>query len=120
MVKPSAYVEYAVEQMTQWAPVSARRMFGGYGIYRDGIMFALIADDQLYFKVDECSRQSYQGAGSRPFTYENGKGKTVTMSYWELPADVLDDIGMLSMWADKAYTVACDTQHAKAVRGKRG
>jgi len=63
--------------------VNSRAMFGGYGIFHEGLMFALIADDTLYFKVDQSNRSMYQEAGSRPFPHG--------ISYWEAPAELLED-----------------------------
>lgn len=78
--------------------VRARAMFGGHGLYHGGVMFALIADDQLYFKVDEATRGRFDEAGSRPFVYQ-GKGKPVTMSYWGAPEGALDAADDLRPWA---------------------
>lgn len=80
-------------------------MFGGQGIYRDGIMFALVADGELYFKADDQSADRFQSVGSEPFTYK-GKGKPITMSYWRLPDTALDDPEELRDWADLAYQAA--------------
>ena len=59
----SEFVSYVVESLQPLGPVGARRMFGGHGIYLDGVMFALIADDQLYLKVDGGNRAAYEAAG---------------------------------------------------------
>lgn len=79
--------------------VRARAMFGGHGIYHGDVMFALIADDRLYFKADEASKPQFEAAGSRPFVYDGGSRKPVTMSYWEAPEDALDDADELRPWA---------------------
>ncbi|MCR4263162.1 MAG: TfoX/Sxy family protein [Candidatus Roizmanbacteria bacterium] len=82
--------------------IISRAMFGGYGFYRDGIFFALISDGKLYFKVGPNNRNEYEKYGSKPFVYTGHKGKSVTMSYWELPADILEDKGQLAEWVEKA------------------
>ncbi|MEM6445162.1 MAG: TfoX/Sxy family protein [Cyanobacteria bacterium P01_D01_bin.123] len=99
-----------VSRLTPCGPVMARAMFGGYGLYCEGIMFALISDNMLYFKVDDLNREDYERAGMGPFIYE-GKSKPVTMSYYRLPDDVLDNVEVLSAWIDKA--------RAAAIRAKR-
>ena len=82
--------------------VTSRAMFGGWALYRDGITFGIIADDQLFFKVNETSRAKFEKMGSAPFVYES-RGKRVTMkSYWELPADVAEDREELERWVDAA------------------
>jgi len=73
-------------------------MFGGYGIFHEGLMFAVIADDTLYFKVDESNRDIYEKAGSQPFPHG--------ISYWEVPADVLEDKNRLGEWAGLSMDIA--------------
>lgn len=73
-------------------------MFGGYSIFNEGLMFALIADDTLYFKVDESNRTMYEKAESRPFPHG--------ISYWEVPADVLEDKNRLGEWAKISMDIA--------------
>ena len=62
-VKVSEFVTHVVDMLEPLGPVSARRMFGGYGIYLDGMMFALVADDILYLKVDGESRSEFTAVG---------------------------------------------------------
>jgi DNA transformation protein len=85
--------------------VSARRMFGGHGLFKDGLMFALIADDQLYFKVDHRNRPAFEAHGLQPFTY-TGKGRPIQMSYSEAPGEGLDDPEILCDWAREAFAAA--------------
>ncbi len=66
-------------------------MFGGYGLYKDGIIFGIIVDEELYLKTDETNRKEYESFGSRPFTYDRGKNQKTTMSYWLIPEDILED-----------------------------
>ena len=101
----SEFVSYVVESLQPLGPVSARRMFGGHGIYLDGAMFALIASDQLYLKVDDGNRAAYEAAGLEPFTY-SGKGAPVRMSYHEAPGEGFDDPELLCAWAREAYAAA--------------
>ena len=88
-----------------FGPVRARAMFGGYGLYLDGVMFALIAYDTLYFKVDDGNRGDFLAAGMRPFTYQ-GKRRPVEMSYYAVPPRLFDDPGALAGWADGAHRAA--------------
>jgi len=78
------FAEYVVELLAPLGRVAARRMFGGHGIYCDGVMFALIADDVLYFKADDVNRPALEQAGAEPFTYE-ARGKRAVMSSWRAP-----------------------------------
>jgi DNA transformation protein len=72
-------------------PVHIRRMFGGQGVYRDDLMFALEASGELYLKVDEESVATFRELGSRPFGYTTRDGRTTIMSYWLMPESALDD-----------------------------
>jgi DNA transformation protein and related proteins len=101
----SEFVSYVVESLQPLGPVSARRMFGGHGIYLDGVMFALIAEDQLYLKVDDGNRAAYEAAGLEPFTY-SGKGAPIRMSYHAAPGEGFDDPEVLCAWAREAYAAA--------------
>lgn len=86
-------------------PVRARAMFGGHGIFHDDLMFALIAWDRLYFKVDGETKERFAAAGGEPFVYQ-GKRKPVEMSYWALPGDGLGDPAALIDWAELALAAA--------------
>ena len=77
-------------------------MFGGWGIYKDGVIFAIIDDGQLYFKVGENNKADYEKEGSKPFEYPMPSGKKISLSYWELPADVMDDHERLLSWIEKS------------------
>jgi DNA transformation protein len=115
------FVEYVVELMMDWATVSARKMFGGYGLYREGLMFALIVEDELFFKTDPDNVAQFERAGSRPFVYQS-QTRTVQMSYWSAPAASLDAPTEMGEWCQTAYGSALRAQAAKAgksVKGKR-
>ena len=79
-------------------------MFGGWGIYHEDVMFALIADDELYFKVDAENRSHFEGRALGPFVYEGG-GKRVAMSYHRAPEEVFDEDAM-TRWANLALGAA--------------
>ena len=78
-----------------------RGMFGGFGIFLGDTMFALIADDVLYFKIDDQTRADFQDAGAEPFTYTRG-GKARQMSYYTAPDGALEDSDTLYPWAERA------------------
>ncbi len=101
----SAYVEYVLEQVARTGRVTSRRMFGGVGLYSDGQFFGLIADDTLYFKVGDETRSEYEARGMKPFRpYEDRP--EVSMSYYTVPADILDDAEELVAWARRAVAIA--------------
>jgi DNA transformation protein len=98
------YREYVLEQLTCLGGVTGKSMFGGVGVYLEGIFFALIASDVLYFKVDGATRGAYQAAGMAAF--KPYPDRRVTMNYYEVPADVLEDADQLRTWGRQAVEVA--------------
>jgi DNA transformation protein len=94
------------DQMAEFGKVSIKKMFGGAGVYRDGLMFALVADDVLYLKADGESRGDFDAAGLPPFTYEAGDGKRTIMSYFRAPEACLDDPGEMAEWCRKGFAAA--------------
>ena len=101
------YTDRVMEQLTPLGGIGGRAMFGGYGIFHEGIMFGIISADTLYFKVNDSNHAAYEGAGSRPFTHSR--------SYYEVPADVLDDAARLHDWAQVAIAVG----HVAAKKKRR-
>ncbi|MFZ5877166.1 MAG: TfoX/Sxy family protein [Nitrospirota bacterium] len=96
--------DYVLAQLACLGHVTGRPMFGGVGIYLDGVFFALIADDVVYFKVGDSNRSDYEAIGMKPFRpYRN---KKTTMPYYEVPVSVLEDVDQLAVWGRKAYAVA--------------
>ena len=110
----SDYVDFVLDALADWHTVTGRRMFGGYGLFRQGVMFALIIDETLYFKVDGSTRPAFEQAGSTTFVYY-AKGKLVALSYWQVPPDLFEDSEQLGQWAQKAWQVALRAQALKPV-----
>jgi DNA transformation protein len=100
------FIDYVVEQLSGWGGVSVRRMFGGAGLYREGTMFAVIAEDVAYLKVDDSNRDDFLRAGSAPFEPYPDKIKTTIRTYYEIPAEVLEDPAELTRWAQRSWAIA--------------
>jgi DNA transformation protein len=98
------YMTYVIDQLELVGHVQARRMFGGAGLYLDGLFFALIADDVLYFKVDDTNRPDFKATGMGPF--RPFPDKPYVMQYYEAPVEVLENKDTLRDWAKKALLVA--------------
>ena len=107
------FCEHITDLLAGFGPVSIRRMFGGAGLFRDGIMFALIVSDTLYLKVDDTTRSAYETAGMGPFTYRR-KGETAALGYYQAPEAALDDPELMRDLARDAFAVALRAQAAKA------
>lgn len=95
---------FVQERLGSVLPVSTRPMFGGLTFFAAGLAFALIAEDRLYFKVDDSNRPDFEAAGMGPFLPFGDPAKP--MAYYELPAEVLEDDDLLPGWVRKAVTVA--------------
>ncbi|MEM7043351.1 MAG: TfoX/Sxy family protein [Pseudomonadota bacterium] len=106
----SEFVHFVVENLQPLGPIVAKRMFGGHGIFLHDVMFALIAWDTLYFKVDETNRPAYEKRGLSAFAYVNHQGRPSRMSYYEAPPEGLDDPDLLRDWAREAYAAALRAQ----------
>jgi DNA transformation protein len=103
-VSPS-FRTFIVDQLSRTVPrVRARSMFGGVGIYGGDIFFAVIADDTLYFKVDESNRSDFEELGMGPFRPYGEDGEV--MQYYQVPPELLEDVEALRPWVEKAMTVA--------------
>jgi len=113
MTRRSDFVEFVADQMAFVGGLRIRPMFGGYGIYQDDCMFALIADDRLYFKADATTRSEFEAMGLSPFTYV-ARGKSMTMQYFEAPPEVFEERETMRSWVHKAYGAAAKASQARA------
>jgi DNA transformation protein len=104
MAVSDSYLEYVTDQLGRVCDVRTRRMFGGVGIYGDGLFFALIADDVLYFKVDDSNRGDFEAHGMGPFKPYPDRDEV--MQYYQVPGDILEDLDGLRGWVGKALAVA--------------
>jgi DNA transformation protein len=95
--------DFVLDQLRGVVPVTSRAMFGGVGIYSGGTFFALIADDVLYLKADDVTRPAFEARGCKAFSPYDNK---VSMNYYEIPADVLEDEDALQNWTRDAIAVA--------------
>lgn len=114
----SEFVANLNEVFVRFGQIEAKRMFGGYGVYRDGLMFALVADDVLYLKADEITVGHFVEAGLAPFDYAKG-GKRIRMSYYAAPDEIFDDPEQAREWADRAWEAALRANRAKAARANK-
>ena len=114
---PSDFVQFICESLALLGDLTVRRMFGGYGVYCDGLFFAIVADDVLYFKVDDGNRADYEALGLRPFKPLDDK--PTTLSYYPPPERVLDEPDELLGWARPAIAAAARAAAAKKPARKR-
>lgn len=112
------FADYLVELLAPLGAVTAKRMFGGFGLYLDGLMFALIADDVLYVKADAANRAAFEARAMPPFLYERG-GKTVTIAYHAVPAEALEDRNDLVSLARLGFAAALRGRRPAAAKPRR-
>lgn len=106
MAASDEYTEYVLELLEPIGPVKASRLFGGIGVSRASVQFAMIMDNSLYFVVDDGTRSHYEAAGMRPFSYETQKGRVQVRRYFEVPEEVLSDPDELRVWARASMRAA--------------
>jgi DNA transformation protein len=110
MAVSESYREFVLEQLGRVTPVTGKSMFGGVGIYAQRLFFALIAEDRLYFKVNDTTRPDFERLGMEPF---RPFGEDSAMGYYEVPADVVEDSLQLATWMKKAIEVASKAKGKK-------
>ncbi len=123
------YRAHALEQLERAAPVTAKTMFGGAGIYLDGLIFGLLDNDRAFFKADETNAASFDAHEADWF---HPYGDERTMPYREVPVEVMEDPEVLRVWIDAAVAIAAKKKAAKpakkaktpratkALRGRKG
>jgi DNA transformation protein len=89
--------DFVLDQLARIPQLRSKRMFGGVGLYSGDSFFGIVAADELFFKVDDSNRSAYEAAGSEPF--RPVLNRPVSMSYWRVPIEVLEDTGELAAWA---------------------
>jgi DNA transformation protein len=98
------FAKFAIAQLEELGDVTSKAMFGGVGLYHDGVFFGILARDTLYLKVDDSNRADYEAAGMAPFKpYE---GRAGTMKYYAVPLEVLESAPELAVWGRRAVAVA--------------
>lgn len=97
------FLEYIFDLLSAWGGVSSRRMFGGAGLYRNGKMFGLVADDVVYLKVDDSNREQFVAEGSKPF--QPFPQKPATMSYYDVPPDVIENSEVFITWSQESLAI---------------
>ncbi len=98
-MRGDSFRDYVLDQLRSLGGVEARAMFGAYGLYHAGVFFGIVHDGRLYLKTDEESREEYVRWGMEPFRPNE---KQTLKSYYEVPADLLEDDEALSLWALRA------------------
>jgi DNA transformation protein len=106
MVASDSFAEFLHEQLAPLGRLAMRRMFGKTGVFCDGVMFGMVADNTLYFRVDDDNRTVFaEAAAVPPLNYEK-KGSTIDLSFWRVPERLFDEPDELVTWARAALAAA--------------
>lgn len=99
------FAAYVVDLLQGMGPVYSKSMFGGFGVFLDGLMFGLIAGNELYLKVDELNLAEFEALGLQPFTYDK-QGKAMNLSYYQTPEESMESSELLTHWGSSGYGAA--------------
>ena len=117
------FSDYVLELLAGFGRVEAKRMFGGAGLYRDGVMFGILDDDALFFRVDDALQAEMEAQGSVPWVYSmKSDGSIRSMGYWRMPETAADDPDEAVALAKRSYAAAMTrkTLRAKTAPAKAG
>ncbi len=118
MSNGNEFVDETIDRLQLIGPARARRMFGGHGIFLDGRMFALIADNELYLKADADSQHWFEAEGLPRFSYRKADGKEFSMSYYLAPESFFEDNDDTRLWAQRAFDAALRAPAPKRRKSK--
>lgn len=111
-MKTTPFLEKVLKKLEPLDSIKARAMFGGYGIYYKEVIFAIIVENELYFRVDEKNRKKFEKYQSHPFVYE-GKNKPIEMPYMTLPDEVFNNRAQLKLYVENAYEASLRSKQKK-------
>jgi|SRR6516164_3565758 len=106
MVASDGFAEFVRDQLAPVGRITMRRLFGKTGVFCDGVMLGMVADDTLYFRVDDDNRAAFKEAGSSPPLNYEKQGRTIDLAFWRAPERLLDDPDELVAWARTALGAA--------------
>jgi DNA transformation protein len=114
--RSNPWLDFLHEQMSPLGTISSRAMFGGYCLYCDGQVFALVANQSLYLKADDTNRSQFQQRGLKPFRpFED---REEVMSYYEAPPEIFEDPDQMRLWCGGAIDAGRRAQARKGMRRK--
>lgn len=107
-----SFQEFLEELLEPLGGTTIRSMFGGHGVFREGVMFGILDDDVLYLRIDDTTQPHFEAESSSPFVYE-GMGRVMEMPYWRVPDRLFDDAEAFLEWAQASFAAAL---RAKALK----
>lgn len=119
MASDPDFIDHCLELLAVLGPARARRMFGGHGLYADGLFVAIVVDNVLYLKADAAARPSFEASGCRPFEYPTADGRRVGMAYWSAPEVAMDSPAGMAPWGRLALASALRAAASKPAASAR-
>jgi DNA transformation protein len=116
MANPPPFVDHVVDQLRTFGIVSVKPMFGEWGLYHDGVFFAIVASNALYLKADAECAAAFDAQALEPFIYESKVDEHIVTSYRRAPDDALEDPAVMAEWAALAIQAAL---RARATKGPK-
>ena len=114
----SDFAQHLNDVFRLFGPIEVRRMFGGHGVYRDGLMFGLVSGDTLYLKADDRNAADFRQQGLPQFEYSR-KGRSARLAYYMAPAEVMDGGEEAARWARRSFDAALRANAAPASTSRR-
>lgn len=108
MSTSDSFKDFVLDQLRDLHSVTCRAMFGGHGLYRGETFFGIIHKSRLYFKTTDASRAAYVKRGMKPF---HPSAKQLLKSYYEVPAEIIEDAEMLTGWGQRALQAQTRSGH---------
>ncbi|MSQ51950.1 MAG: TfoX family protein [Betaproteobacteria bacterium] len=108
----SDFAQYVVDLLAPHGHILVKRMFGGHGVYCDGLFIGILHAQTLYLKADDASRGEFERAGCSPFTYQRA-GKAASLGFYAAPADAMESRGLITNWARLAMQAALRAKASK-------
>lgn len=105
-ISSDEFLDYVIDTISPLYIAKARKMFGGYGLYINDKIFALIIQQELYFKAGTFA-EFFKKFDSEPFSYEK-RGKIVKLPYWKVPSEILEDQELLEQWLNVSLQASCN------------
>lgn len=101
-----SFIDHIIDSLTSINKITNGRFFGGTGLKADGVQFAMLMGDSLFFVVDDTTRPKYEAAGMECFWYNTKKKRVDVRKYYEVPGELLDDPETLTVWAKESIKIA--------------
>lgn len=111
--------EFLHDLLADFGPFTIKRMFGGKGLFSDGLMFALIARDRLWIKADDVTQPRFKDIGAERFSVPRKGREPVDLPYWTMPDSALDDPSEATEWARLGRNAAIRVEQSRNAAGRK-